>query len=225
MQRIDEDHMSILVPDGDIHEESVGELDKCLKDVVQDNVKQVALDMSKVGYIYSRGIGVLINQQKQLKAREGSLYMFNLNNSLQKSLIGANLTEYLNALSSREEVEFEISGFNEGRDEASLELGLTAEIVKQDAKQATIRFVGTVDSEKDLQLMRKTCDELDRAGISELEMDFSELIYLDDLAVLELVDIAGKFMRSGGKIVLKSPNEIIRDQMGIMGVKANFEYV
>jgi anti-anti-sigma factor len=187
MQRMDEGNLTVLVPGGDIQNEVVEELDVILNKLVQKNIKRIALDMTDVGYIYSKGVGVLIKNHKLLKAKGGALYLFNLKASMRKILREVNLIEPENG-------------------------------------RAWIRLEGTIDSDKDLKALRKDFNQLMETGINEINIDLTNLIYMDDQAVLELIEVSKKLKSSSGKAMLKGPNEIILDQLGMMGAREYFEF-
>jgi len=88
MEQLEENDTSILILDGDIQGAQVEELDKALNSLKGKKVQRVAIDMTSVGYIYSRGIGILVRAQKELQANGSGLYLYNLKNSMQKNFNG-----------------------------------------------------------------------------------------------------------------------------------------
>ncbi|MBF0432780.1 MAG: STAS domain-containing protein [Fibrobacteria bacterium] len=222
MHRIQEDNMSILIPDGEIHGQNVDELEGSLKQILEENVRYIAIDLAKVKYIYSRGIGAIIKTQKALKEKSGALYLFNLNQSLQRILMESNIMGYLNCCSSREEIDFELNNTNIGKDDDSLELGLSIEVISKQEKLLILKIAGTIDSEIDVRTLRKTCQEAIQNGYTEVHMDLSDLVYIDDMASMELINLSKQLSSYSGRLKLKATNEIVLDQLGTMGIKGEY---
>jgi|GEM_PF-4923800 len=225
MKRSTEGTLTIIIPEGDIQGERVALLDETLEGLLAESINRIALDMEKVGYVYSQGIGILLKYQKKLTSNGGGLFLFNLRQTLRRILMEVNLLEYLNGYSTKEEMEFEMGAFEPSTREISLELGLHFEVKSHQGPRATIDLGGTIDSEKDLNQLRLQITALIKEGVSELQANLSELIYLDDLAVLELLGYAKQFKGLKGQLTLLYPNEIILDQFEIMGVSDHFNMI
>lgn len=225
MKRIKDGQLTIVQLEGDIQGEKVTELDETLDGLLSESILRIALDMEKVGYIYSRGIGILLKYQKKLSASGGGIYLFNLRQTIRRIFMEANLLDYLNGYSTREEMEFELGNFESGTKEISLELGLHWDLKERKVPVALVEIGGTIDSEKDLNTLRMQISSIIKEGVHTLKADLADLIYLDDLAVLELIGYAKQFKSMGGRLILLSPNEIILDQFEIMGVSDQFDIV
>jgi len=222
MQLLVENETNFLILDGDIQGTQVAELDDALNSLKDKKAGRVAIDMSKVGYIYSRGIGVLVRAQKDLQANGGGLYLFNLKNSVQKILMEINLIDYLNGFATKEEMEFEFFRSDPSKDEASLELGLHIESFESKDDSVTFNLTGTIDSVTDIEALNSECLKKIDEGCKIIKFNLADLIYIDDDGVNEWKILRDNLVAKSGSLTLISINEIILDQLQILGVQDQF---
>ncbi len=222
MRIYNENNTEILQLDGDINGALVEELETELSSLKEKKISRVALDMKQVGYIYSRGIGVLVRAQKELTALDGAMYLFNLKPSVQKILMEINLMDYLNAFATKEEMDFELFRDTNSKEDPSLELGLNIEEKKLDNGSWQLKLTGTIDSPSDVELLHQVCQNKIKEGVKSILFELSDLIYADDKGIYEWVHIKNEIEASGGKLTLKGINEIILDQLNIMEMLGHF---
>ena len=90
--------------EGDIHEDNASEVSNVFEDVIQEERFHIALDCSKLEYLYSVGIRVLLKYQKFFKLKGGALYLYNLSPRVQKILNEINLLEFLNGYETEQDL-------------------------------------------------------------------------------------------------------------------------
>ncbi|WP_457571449.1 STAS domain-containing protein [Desulfovulcanus sp.] len=76
------DEKAVLVVEQDIVSTYVDDLKEKLKSVLADNPSQLVLDLSKVEYVDSIGLGIIIATFNTLKKHDASLKLINLNSNL-----------------------------------------------------------------------------------------------------------------------------------------------
>lgn len=219
MERKDENQLSIITLHDDLQGMAVESLINLLEEIISDGHKQIALDFNNVSYIYSRGIGALLKYQKLLKARDGAIYLFNVGKSTRKILDEINLLEYMNAYSTREEMDINMGSILLGESSDGFSFGLTCELLPKNGDEAVIKLVGTIDSEKDIAALKQICSQTREKEGWNMALEIADLIYMDDTAVNEIKDFHSLLTQAGGGLRLLNPNEIIRDQLEIMGLQ------
>ncbi|MCB1158338.1 MAG: STAS domain-containing protein [Leptospiraceae bacterium] len=78
------------------------ELRKFIEKNVSDKVKSVVLDMEKLKYIDSSGIGMLIKEMNFIKQKNGNFAIANLKPHIEKVFNVAGLNSYFTILSENE---------------------------------------------------------------------------------------------------------------------------
>jgi len=91
---IKNDTLSITI-DGDIEMTTLKQLKNELLELVDSTENNVEIDFSKVDYIDSSGIGVLLTAHKRLKAKEKNLKLINLTSRLSRILELSSLNELI----------------------------------------------------------------------------------------------------------------------------------
>lgn len=69
-------NLTVVAPEGEIRVNGVVRLRNAFAELETKSL-YIAIDLGRVTFIDSSGIGLLINFSKRLKARGGSLYLFN----------------------------------------------------------------------------------------------------------------------------------------------------
>jgi anti-anti-sigma factor len=69
---------------GSIDSETYGQLENELNEIIDEKTKAVVLDMGGVNYISSMGIGVIMRLEKDLKSRNATFAMANLQPQVKK---------------------------------------------------------------------------------------------------------------------------------------------
>ncbi len=74
-------------------------------EVESDNMSRVALDFTKVSYLDSSAITVILNFRQRLKDRQGRLVIFGLSEDTESIITIAGLDSVIDVFSTREEFE------------------------------------------------------------------------------------------------------------------------
>jgi len=223
MRTHQENDIQIITLEGDLQGAQVDELNHAFNGLIENNTTKVALDMSQVGYIYSNGVGSLVHAQKKLKEKNGELFLFNLSNPVRKILMEINLLDFLNGYATKAEMEFDFFKGDPSESEASFELGLSMECSHSTEDTATFELMGTIDTPSDLECLINECASKIAEGCVHLHFDLTDLIYIDDKGVLEWKSIEKGLKEKSGSLTLKAMNEIVRDQLKIMGMQSQFK--
>ena len=94
-----------LLLEGEVDNNSSIALDKEISLITGGHVNAVILDMEKVTFISSSGIGVIVKGQNALKATGAELTMVNLQAQVKRVFEIMQLTPLLNVCESREELD------------------------------------------------------------------------------------------------------------------------
>lgn len=207
----------------DIQGELVIHLENKLLELVNDNKTRITINMEKVGYIYSQGLGILIRYHKMLSSKGGGLYLFNIRKTVQRIFMETTVFTYLNVYTTREEMEFDLYTLEAGTQEISHELGLIFTVIEKDNHEAKVKLSGSIDSEKDYNCMRSGLTDLMKLGVIEIKADFSDLIFIDEPAVIELMGFSKRLKDLGGKLVLVAPMQMTIEQFDVMNVLDQLE--
>ncbi len=224
MQCINDGSLTVLVPQGDIQGENIKDLELSLNNLLQDKKHNIALDMEKVETIFSRGIGILMKTQKVLKEQNGGLYLYNINDTIQRVFMQSNLIGYLNCYGSKDEIDFELLSPEADEDVLSLELGLSIDIINLKPPTLHAKLGGTMDTEADIHTLRQISQDAIQNGCRELILDFTELVYLDDVAAMEIINLSKQLDDYRGKLVLQGANDIVTEQLQTMGIQGPIHY-
>jgi len=81
--------------EGDIEMITMKGLKEKLMDVVNKNDKDIVIDFSKVGYLDSSGIGILLAISKTLKGKEKNLKLSNLSERISRVLELSSLADMI----------------------------------------------------------------------------------------------------------------------------------
>jgi len=130
--------------------------------------------------------------------------------------------DYLNGYGTKEEMEFEFFRSEPSKDEASLELGLHIECIETLNDSVTFQLTGTIDSESDLETLNSECQKRINKGCKNIKLELTDLIYVDDRGVHDWKVLRDKLGEQSGSLTLISMNEIILDQLKIMGMQEHF---
>ena len=94
-----------LLLDGEIDTQSSITLDQEITRSTEGSVEALVLDMEKVNFISSSGIGVIVKSQNMLKTTGAELTMINLQPQVKRVFEIMQLTPVLNVCESREELD------------------------------------------------------------------------------------------------------------------------
>jgi len=89
------DDSIVLVFNSDIEVSGMKKMKEELLTTVENNDKDIVIDLSKVNYLDSSGIGVLINISKILKGKGKSLKLINVTEQISRILELSSLNEVL----------------------------------------------------------------------------------------------------------------------------------
>jgi anti-sigma B factor antagonist len=78
---------------------------KLILDDLFQKVSRFVFDFTEVDYIDSSGIGLLVNFQKRLLEKQGSIVLFGCNEKIQDFFHVSKLDNFITILSNRSEVE------------------------------------------------------------------------------------------------------------------------
>jgi len=92
----------VLTPAGDIGPDSSVSLEQRLKEQIQSGENRFILDMGRVTYIDSSGIGALVRGVRLLKGRSGSLTLVRCEPHVESVLRLVHLQDYLKILPTLE---------------------------------------------------------------------------------------------------------------------------
>jgi len=94
-----------LLLEGEIDNNSSVTLDREISSVAGGSANAIILDMEKITFISSSGIGVIVKSQNMLKATGAELTMVNLQPQVKRVFEIMQLTPVLNVCESREELD------------------------------------------------------------------------------------------------------------------------
>ncbi len=92
----------ILTIDGEIRVNNILDLRKELQSLISDN-QSIAIDLSKVPYVDSSGLSLLVNMHKKLSAQNRTLCIFNYSGMVEKLFIEANLGKVIKLYPSKQD--------------------------------------------------------------------------------------------------------------------------
>lgn len=217
-----EDNVTFVTPTDDLQGEAVPALDTALEKLEAEGKWKVAVDLSNVGYIYSRGVGVLVKHQKLLKKGEGALYLICPSEKLLDLLKGTGLDKVMDIFTTRAEIEFQAD--LDASESSILGEGLTITVRKQEWL-SEMQLSGIMDSEEDSSKFQETAEALLKETQKDILLDLEELIYLSDTSVNQLLEFQKTVEAQGGELKLTNPNEVVLDQLDVLKVKDNFTIV
>ena len=93
--KYEEDYV-IVLPDEEIEVYNISEIKEVLFDIIEKGNRKLIMDMSKVEYIDSSGLGVLVSVLKKVKASEGKLVLISPKSSVKQILSLTNLDKVFN---------------------------------------------------------------------------------------------------------------------------------
>lgn len=80
------DDITVVRPENDIRVGSIIQLRKVFEELESQGIGKVAIDLSKVNFIDSSGIGILLNYAKKLKEHNGCLCLSNYSDDVKELL-------------------------------------------------------------------------------------------------------------------------------------------
>ncbi len=93
--KYEEDYV-IVLPDEEIEVYNISEIKEVLFDIIEKGNRKLIMDMSKVEYIDSSGLGVLVSVLKKVKVSEGKLVLISPKSSVKQILSLTNLDKVFN---------------------------------------------------------------------------------------------------------------------------------
>lgn len=91
-----EESYVIVLPDEEIEVYNISEIKEVLFDIIEKGNRYLVMDMSKVEYIDSSGLGVLVSVLKKVKHAEGKLVLVSPKSSVKQILNLTNLDKVFN---------------------------------------------------------------------------------------------------------------------------------
>lgn len=93
--KYEEDYV-IVLPDEEIEVYNISEIKEVLFDIIEKGNRRLVMDMSRVEYIDSSGLGVLVSVLKKVKHAEGKLVLISPKSSVKQILSLTNLDKVFN---------------------------------------------------------------------------------------------------------------------------------
>ncbi len=93
----------IIRTKGEYNMEVVAELSKVFREVLELGFNQLVLDCTRISYISSTGVGLLLEAHKLAKERKGVLVLFGVVSSVYSVLHLLGFTSYLNIVNTEKE--------------------------------------------------------------------------------------------------------------------------
>jgi len=98
-----DDVLSILI-DGEIDHHSAGEIRSGVDDYIKgSNTKYIIMDFSKVGFMDSSGIGMVMGRYKNIKLLGGELCIVSANNAVKRILDMSGITSVIPIYKNKDE--------------------------------------------------------------------------------------------------------------------------
>ncbi len=93
--KYEEDYV-IVLPDEEIEVYNISEIKEVLFDIIDKGNRRLVMDMSRVEYIDSSGLGVMVSVLKKVKHAEGKLVLISPKSSVKQILSLTNLDKVFN---------------------------------------------------------------------------------------------------------------------------------
>lgn len=93
-------NITIITVEGRIVYETEKEFKKYIADIISNGEIKIVLDMEKLSYINSAGLGLLINLHKNAKAQGGGISLSNLNADINELFHITNLNQIFSIFGS-----------------------------------------------------------------------------------------------------------------------------
>ncbi len=97
------EHRVILRIDGRLDAPSAPILEKKINSLIDEGHTHLLLDFSRVDYLSSAGIRVLLSAQKKLKSKNGDLFLFSVNDDVLEVIKMAGFDKILRIFSNEKE--------------------------------------------------------------------------------------------------------------------------
>ena len=91
----DKNDLIVIQATGQIEYEDKEELNNIFHKVYELGKKNVIFDMGAINYIGSSGIGVIAKFYKRFRAREGNVYLYNIQDNVKKIFDNIGLSEHI----------------------------------------------------------------------------------------------------------------------------------
>ena len=104
-QRAEHPKSTTMALSGQINSATSGKLDQEMRGLLQQGICSLVLDMAKVDFVSSAGIGIILNTRKLLKQREGDLALVNLQPQVEKAFEVMSLLPTLNVFKDVQELD------------------------------------------------------------------------------------------------------------------------
>ncbi|NOY77235.1 MAG: STAS domain-containing protein [Calditrichaeota bacterium] len=93
----------VLVPEGELDVSNVPELQNAFEKILGEGYTKVVIDLSKVTYMDSSALGVLVNGLKELRKKNGMLKIANLNGNVERIFQLTRLIKFFETYPTTEE--------------------------------------------------------------------------------------------------------------------------
>ena len=89
---------------GEMDQDSVGNLREKLIEIIEEHkVKNLIINMQKLEFMDSTGIGIIIGRYNQIKKKDGKLILCNINKNVEKIIMLCGLTRICEIKNNEEE--------------------------------------------------------------------------------------------------------------------------
>ncbi len=103
------DGIMVIKPDGDIRVKNIVQLRKVFEQLERRKVTNIAIDLAKVNFIDSSGIGILLNYKKIQRDNSGYLCLFSYSDDVKELLDLIDLGDFIPLFKNYDEMKQAIS--------------------------------------------------------------------------------------------------------------------
>jgi stage II sporulation protein AA (anti-sigma F factor antagonist) len=220
--------LHILTPPGDQRGDLAEELIQEIQSLLEKHIRYVAFDLKNVRYTTSRAINTLVKCVKTLKAVGGELYFFNVRDDLHRVFQQTGLSFVCPVFSSEKELEEEaadqISGAPKaGGPDAETATPFHFEVTRQ-PPWAVVTLEGSLDKGEDQERLENCLQQLRAEGQKQIIINLQNLMFMDSSGVGRLKMFKQLVVdQDGGRFLLASPNEVVRDLFDLLGIFREME--
>ncbi len=104
------DDITVISPDDDIRVKTIIQLRKVFEGLQDEGCKKIAIDLERVNFIDSSGIGILLNFARIQREVEGCLCLYNYSDEIKELLDIVDLGDFIPVYKSFDEVKQALTG-------------------------------------------------------------------------------------------------------------------
>lgn len=213
---VDGKAFQILLPPS-LSLEQAPQLNLAVGDGLAQGASRFVADASATTYINSSGIGLLIQLQKDIQARNGELVMSNLTGEPLAIFLSAGLDRVFQIASDDDSGEaLPAASPDESPAEASFQFA-------QSGSVGIFKLSGLISGVEVLKDLEKEILAKFEATKKFL-LDFQDLSYLDSMAVGGIMNIYKQINSVGGEMRMCGANEIVMDLLQILNIENIIPY-